>query len=137
MTVGVLGIYTYVDDDKGVPIASTMLLTALSLYHVVLALCVRDERGSIFNREAMPHGRQLRLIGISLLLIFLATELGFLQRILSTVSLTLREWLACICVSLSLLVVEEALKFYLVRRGEQPAPQTETQAAPQASPQAA
>ena len=65
-----------------------MLLTTLSLFHVVMALCVRDERGTIFNREAMPHGRQLRLIGMALLLTFLATELGFLQRIFSTVSLT-------------------------------------------------
>jgi P-type Ca2+ transporter type 2C len=137
MTVGVLGIYTAVDDDKGVAIASTMLLTALSLYHVVLALCVRDERGTIFNREALPHGRQLRLIGISLLLIILATELGLFQRIFSTVSLTLREWLLCIAVALSLLVVEEAVKFYLARRGVQPVPQAATQAAPQPSPQAA
>jgi Ca2+-transporting ATPase len=114
-----------------------MLLTALSLFHVVLALCVRDERGTVFDREAMPHGRQIRLIGISLLLILLSTELGFFQRIFSTVSLTLREWLVCIVVALSLLVVEEAYKFYLTRGAKQPEPITLPQSTPEPKAQAA
>jgi Ca2+-transporting ATPase len=137
MTVGVLGIYTYVDDDKGIAVATTMLLTALSLYHVVLALCVRDERGTIFSRDAMPGGRQLRLIGLSLLLTLLATELGLLQRLLSTTSLTLREWITCVVVSLSLLVAEEVVKFVLARRGVHPEPQIFVQPAPAADPRAA
>ncbi len=137
MTVGVLLLYTYVDDDKGVAIASTMLLTTLSLYHVILALCVRDEYGSIFNREAIPGNRQLRLLGISLLLTLLGTELGLLQRILSTVSLSLREWLACIVISLSLLVVEEAVKFILARRAPQPEPLVALPPAPSVEPQVA
>jgi len=135
MTVGVLGIYAYVDDDKGVAIATTMLLTALSLYHIVLAFCVRDERGTVFNSAALPHGRQLRLIGISLLLTILSTELGLLQRIFTTVSLTLNEWLVCLVVALSLLVVEEVIKFLLTRNDAQPASQPAIPAAAQASPQ--
>jgi len=114
-----------------------MLLTALSLYHVVLAFCVRDEYGSIFNREAIPHGRQLRLIGMAILLTVLSTELGILQRILDTVSLTAEEWVVCIVVPLSLLGIEEAIKFYLTRRGAQTAPQARAQVTPQPTPQAA
>ena len=74
-------------------------------------------------------------MGVVLLLTVLATELGLLQRILDTTSLTLREWLVCIAVSLSLLVVEEAIKFYLARRGARTVPQTSPQATPQSSPQ--
>jgi Ca2+-transporting ATPase len=130
MTIGVLVIYTVVDDDKGVLVASTMLLTALSLYHVVLAICVRDERGTIFTRDAMPGGRQLRMVGLSLLLTLLATELGLFQRIFSTTSLTLREWITCLVVSLSLLVVDEAIKFVLGRRTMRPDVQPMLQSAP-------
>jgi len=137
MTIGVLSIYQIAEDDKGAAIAATMLLTALSLFHVVTALCVRDERGTIFNRAAMPHGRQLRLIGMSLLLTLLATELGFLQRIFSTVSLTLREWLVCIAVALSLLVVEEVIKFFLRRRGPVTTVSNELPAVPRVNPQTA
>ena len=46
----------------------------------------------------------------------LATELGLLQRILDTVPLTRDQWLICIGVASSLLVVEEATKFVLRRR---------------------
>jgi Ca2+-transporting ATPase len=137
MTVAVLIMYSIVDDDKGAVVATTMLLTTLSMFHIVLALCVRDEYGTIFNRDALPHGRQLRMIGISFLLAVLATELGLFQRILDTTSLSLRQWLVCIGVSLSLLVFEEALKFYLARRKAQPAPQPAAQVAPTPSPQAA
>ena len=42
------------------------------------------------------------------LTIILATELPFLQRILGTVSLSIDQWVVCIVVSLSLIVVEEA-----------------------------
>ena len=98
---------------------------------------MRDERGSIFNRAAMLHGRQLRLVGMSLLLTLLATELGFLQRIFSTVSLTLREWLVCIAVSLSLLVVEEVIKFFLRRRSPVTTVSSDLPAAPRINPQTA
>jgi P-type Ca2+ transporter type 2C len=130
MTIGVLGIYTAVEDDKGVTIATTMLLTALSLYHIVLAICVRDERSTIFSRAAIPGGQQLRLMGLSLLLTVLATELGLFQRIFSTTSLTLNEWLICAAVSLSLLVVEEVIKLVLARRSVRPDIQPILQTAP-------
>jgi Ca2+-transporting ATPase len=137
MTVAALGVFAVVDDDKGVLVATTMLMTALSLSHIVLTLCVRDEYGTIFSQAALPHGRQLRLLGLAFLLALLATELGFLQRIFSTAALTLREWLVCLGLALCLLVVEEAIKLYFARRGEQAAPQAEAQAAPQTSPQVA
>jgi Ca2+-transporting ATPase len=137
ITVGALAVYQIVFGERGDAVALTMMLTTLTLYHVVLALCVRDERGTIFNRDALPHGRQLRLMGIALLLGFLATEIGFLQRILGTTSLTFDDWFVCLLVALSLLVVEEVVKFVLSRRGTQPAPGTGVQVAPQPSPQAA
>ena len=98
---------------------------------------MRDERGTLFSRAALPGGRQLRLIGMALLLTFLATELGFLQRIFTTTSLTLNQWIACLAISLSLLVVEEAIKFYLAHRGPETAPEESQQLTPQSSPQAA
>ena len=137
MTAGVLGIYSAVDDDKGVTVAVSMLVVTLSLFHVVTTICVRDERGSVFSRDAMPGARQLRLVGLALLLTLLGTELGFLQTILDTTSLTLREWLVCISVALSLLVVEEAIKYYLRHNTAQTvsheSPQSQMQVRPQTS----
>jgi Ca2+-transporting ATPase len=113
MTVGVLGLYSVVEDDEGAVVAASMLIVTLSMFHIVTTICVRDELGSVFNREAIPGGRQLRLVGLALALTVLGTELGFLQRILDTTSLSIRQWIVCLAVSLSLLVVEEAIKYYL------------------------
>jgi Ca2+-transporting ATPase len=46
----------------------------------------------------------------------LGTELGILQRILDTIELTRNQWLVCIGVASSLLVVEELTKFILRRQ---------------------
>jgi Ca2+-transporting ATPase len=66
----------------------------------------------------------MQLYGLALLLTFLATELGFLQRILGTTSLTLEQWLLCLALALALLFVDEVIKFFMRRsRPQAPAPQ--------------
>ena len=65
-----------------------------------------------------------------MLTIILATELGFLQRLLGTVSLTGEQWLVCIGVALSLIVVEEVKKALKIKTDEAPArPAVATEAA--------
>jgi Ca2+-transporting ATPase len=119
MTVTSLGVYAAID-DKGPVVATTMLLTTLALSHCVVALCVRDERATIFSREAIPGGRQLRMIGISVLLTLLVTEIDFLQRIFGTEHLSLKKWILCVVLALAVLVEEEVFKFILSRRNEAP-----------------
>ena len=43
-----------------------MLLTTLSFFHVAAALLCRDQRNTIFDRDAVPGVMQLRRYGISL-----------------------------------------------------------------------
>jgi Ca2+-transporting ATPase len=64
----------------------------------------------------MPDRRQLGLFGISLLATLLATELGFIQRGLGTVSLSGDQWLLCIAVALVFLLIDEVVKFFMRRR---------------------
>ena len=59
--------------------------------------------------------------------ILLATELGILQRILDTVSLTLDQWAICFVVSLAILVVAEGRKLLGIRTVE---PARQNMAAP-------
>ena len=56
------------------------------------------------------------LYGLALLLIFLPTELGFMQRILGMTSLNSEQWLICIGFAFVLLLVDEVIKFFLRRR---------------------
>ena len=120
MTVGSLIAYQLVVDDHGAVVASTMLLTTLSLFHVIAGYMARDEYNTVFDRDALPGATQLRRYGTSLLAIVLVTALGFLQGIFGTVELNLSQWALCAGLALSLLVVEEILKLALRRRAGVP-----------------
>jgi Ca2+-transporting ATPase len=54
-------------------------------------------------------------VGGALLVTVLATELGFLNRLLDTVSLTADQWLVCLVVSLAVVVVAEVRKLLHIR----------------------
>jgi Ca2+-transporting ATPase len=44
------------------------------------------------------------------------TEIGFLQRVFSTVELSFSQWWICIGIALTLVVVEELIKVFIRRR---------------------
>jgi P-type Ca2+ transporter type 2C len=116
MTVGALVAYQIGDAQDGPAAGATMLLTALSLSHLAVGLLARDQRNTILSRAALPGPTQLRRYGIALLAIIAATTIGFLQRILETVELSLSQWSICIGIALTLVVVEELIKLVLRRR---------------------
>ena len=116
MTVGTLVAYQIGESHYSVAVASTMLLTTLSLFHLAAGLLARDQVNTIFSREAVPGPTQLRRYGVALLAIVLVTEIGFLQRLFSVVDLTLAQWGICAGIALTLVVVEELIKVFLRRR---------------------
>jgi Ca2+-transporting ATPase len=100
----------------GAGVAATMLLTTLSLFHLVGGYMARDQENTIFDRDSLPGAVQLRRYGVAFVGIVLATELGFLQRILDTVGLTIGQWAVCVGLALTLVVAEELVKLTLRRR---------------------
>jgi Ca2+-transporting ATPase len=117
MTVGALVAYQIGDSQGGAIVASTMLLTTLSLFHVLVGLLSRDQRNSLFGHDAIPDIAQIRRYGIALLAIFAITTLDILERLFGTTELTLNQWLICIGLALTVVVVEELIKLVLRRRG--------------------
>jgi P-type Ca2+ transporter type 2C len=117
MTVGTLAVYLLAEPEYGAAVASTMLLTTLSLFHLVAGYMARDPESTVFDRAALPGSTQLKRYGLALLAIILVTTLGILQRIFSTVELGFNQWAICIGIALSLLAVEELIKLFL-RRGK-------------------
>jgi P-type Ca2+ transporter type 2C len=99
-------------------LAATMGIVAFSLMSVSMGLSARSETKSAFNRDIFQDRTQFMLYGIAVVVTYLATELGFLQRILGTVSLTGPQWLRCIAAALILLLIDEVVKFFMRRRGE-------------------
>ncbi len=99
-----------------------MLLTTLSLFHLIAGYMARDQENTIFARASLPGSTQLRRYGLALFAIVAVTGLGFLQRIFATVELSFEQWSICVGIALSLLVVEELVKFFIRRRGRAPQP---------------
>ena len=122
MTVGSLVVYQIAEPEYGAAVASTMLLTTLSLFHLAGGLLARDQVNTIFDRSAIPGTIQLRRYGIALLAIVAVTALGFLQRIFSTVSLSFSQWWICIGIAATLVLVEELIKVFVRRRARRGVP---------------
>ncbi|GHH66817.1 cation-translocating P-type ATPase [Promicromonospora soli] len=116
MTVGALVAYQVGADLGGPVVAATMLLTTLSIFHVVAGLLSRDQLGTIFDRDAIPGRAQLRRYGLAVLAIVAVTTIDVLERIFATTELDGRQWGICIALATSLLVVEELIKLFLRRR---------------------
>ena len=115
MAVGTL-ILEAVAEPAGAAMAATMGFVVFSLFSIVVGLSCRNETGSAFNRDIFSDRHQLMLYGLALLLTFLPTELGFMQRILGLTSLSGNQWLLCIVFAFALLLVDEVIKFFMRRR---------------------
>ena len=85
MAALVLGVVAWGQARYSLITATTMGLTTLSLMHVAAALEAREPKGTVFARYTIENRRFLQMIGAALVLTFLVTALGALQRIFGTV----------------------------------------------------
>jgi Ca2+-transporting ATPase len=130
MTVGSLAAYQIGDHRESAIVGATMLLTTLSLFHLAGALLSRDQVNTLFDRAAIPGIAQLRRYGIAVLAIVAITAIDFLERIFDTTGLSFNQWCICLGLAASLVVVEEAIKLVLRRRGQPGAVPTPPHLAP-------
>jgi P-type Ca2+ transporter type 2C len=97
-------------------LSATMGFAIFSLFNVVIAMISRSETETVFSRDNFSDRRQLQLLGLSLLLTFLATELDFLKNIFNLTSLTFNQWLLGFGLAFALVLVSEVVKFFMRRR---------------------
>jgi Ca2+-transporting ATPase len=119
MTAGSLVAYQIGNDMDGAVVAATMLLTTLTIFHVIAGLMARDQLHTIFDRDSIPGLAQLRRYAISVLAMIAITTIGILERIFGTTELTGQQWAICLGLASSLLVAEELIKVFLRRQGHQ------------------
>ena len=80
--------------------------------HIVAAVEVREPAQTVFSRYTIENRRFVQLIGVTLVLTFLVTELSFLQRIFDTVSLTSAQWGICLLGPIVYLALSELVKAF-------------------------
>ena len=122
MAAGTLGVLAWASGSGlGDTIARTMGMTTFALFRLFSSLETADEDESVFGGSILANRPLLIGTGISVLTILFATELGVLQRVLGTASLSIDQWAICIIVALSLIVVEEGRKLLKIRTVDEPA----------------
>ena len=116
LAIGTLAVAAGAEHDDGEKLARTMALTTFAIANLVFSFTTRDDRRSVFSLDTF-NDRMFVLASLaSAVSIVLATELGFLLRILDTVELTGNQWLICIGAGLPIVVVSEIRKLVLRRR---------------------
>jgi Ca2+-transporting ATPase len=125
-----LGVIWWADDAHGTAVARTMGMTTFAIANVFLSFTVKDDLKSVFSEETFADRRMLKATGLSAVAILAGTELGIFQRILGTVSLTGKQWIACILAGLTIVVLSELRKLVLRRRAARAAAESEEVAGP-------
>jgi Ca2+-transporting ATPase len=121
MAAGTLGVLAWASANYDDTVARTMGVTVFALFRLFSSLETADEDESVFSGSILKNGPLIKATGLSVLTIFLAVNLDFLQKFLGTTGLTPDQWAICIVVPLSLVVVEEVRKLLKIRTSE-PAP---------------
>jgi Ca2+-transporting ATPase len=121
MGVGTLGVISWAEQAHNQEIAHTMGVVTFSLYALFFSIATRDERRTVFSLDTFADSKFVIATGVSVLTLLLTTVFGPLQKFLKTTSLDVRQWLICLAVALSIVVVCEIRK--AVRRHAAPGDQ--------------
>lgn len=111
MTVGTLYLFSQ-NIDFGLAKALTLSLTTMAVFQWFNAWNCRSEDKSIF--QINPFSNKF-LVGATVIVIglqFFALHNPFMQKILSTQPISLKEWLVILAIGSSILVVEEIRKLF-------------------------
>jgi P-type Ca2+ transporter type 2C len=111
-----LFVEVYYTQSMGAAYAASMGFLFFSMANIAVGLSSRSEFGTVFTMDTVSDKRQLQLYGLALLLMIIGLEFNIGQRILGTVSLSGWDYLFAAVAAFILLLIDEAVKFFLRRR---------------------
>ena len=90
--------------------ATTMAFTTFVFYQVFNLLNVRSETSSVFSLQTFTNRAIWFSLGAVVLLQVLVVQLGFFEDLFDTVPLSSDQWMLCIGVAATIIVVSELSK---------------------------
>ena len=129
MAGATLGVIAGAENADGEGLARTMGMTTFAIANLLFSFTARDELRSVFSLDTFGDRTFLMTSLLSAISIVLASELGFLQRVLDNVELTGTQWLICIGAGLTIIVASELWKLMLRHREPHAAAQPDEPAA--------
>jgi Ca2+-transporting ATPase len=119
MALGTLAVLAWAPGEDPVAgtatVAGTMAFNTFVLFQFFNIFNTRSDTLSVFRRETFTNRIMWLALGAVLLLQVGVTHVEFLQDLFDTTSISGTQWLVCIAVASSVIVVEETRKF-IVRR---------------------
>jgi Ca2+-transporting ATPase len=109
-----LPMIAWADAAFGTDVARTMGISTFALLGASFAIETRDERRSILSAGYLADRTLVLTVGATALVTVLAAEIGVIERIISTVPLTIEQWLVCFGGAGLLLLVYEIRKLVWV-----------------------
>jgi len=91
--------------------AQTMAMVIFSMLHIPISLSLRHPRQSALRSETFSNRILLLAYGWVILILILATELSFFQRLLDTEPLSTEQWGICFAAALVFFFVGEFIKW--------------------------
>jgi Ca2+-transporting ATPase len=91
--------------------AQTMAMVIFSMMHIPISLNLRHPRETAFRSETFSNKALLIAYGWVVLILILATELGFFQRLLDTEPLTMQQWGICFIAAIVFFFIGEFVKW--------------------------
>ena len=133
MGTGTLGVLSWAEQARTLAVAHTMGVVTFSLYALFFSIATKDERRTAFSLDTFSDKTFNIATGVSVLTLLLATVFGPLEAFLKTTSLDARQWLICIGVALSIIVVSEIRKAVQRRTAAKAIPAGRSLPSPQAA----
>src|SRR5262249_15820002 len=93
-------------------VAQTMAMVTFGMACIFFELECNDQLRSVFSQQTLESTRLIRMIGWSLLLLFVVTYMDFLHRLLGTADLTLWHWVVAIALGSIVLWTSEIEKIF-------------------------
>ncbi|MFV2062308.1 MAG: cation-translocating P-type ATPase [Chloroflexota bacterium] len=120
MGAGTLAVIGWGNQEFGSDVGRSMGLATFSFMNIAFSLGTKDMIRSSLSVEVLGDRSFVMATIASILVTFAANELGLLQRLLGTVSLTFDQWIISIVVGWSILLVSEIRKLVWKKPFDQP-----------------
>ncbi|MBI4919460.1 calcium-translocating P-type ATPase, SERCA-type [archaeon] len=110
MMVGTLSVFNYYKGDLAY--AQTIAFNTLVIFQLFNVLNQRSEKVSLFKLGIFSNLWLIGAVLLSFLFQIIIIHIPFFQTIFSTVSLSFKDWMICLGVSSSVLVIGEIMKLF-------------------------
>jgi Ca2+-transporting ATPase len=120
MAASILVVMNWADALYGESVARSMGLVTFALSGIFLSFCINDERDTVFSTKTFENRKLFQMCLYALIATIAATELGLLERILGTSSLSVDQWVICLVAGLIAGLVFEIIKVIVRRRNPTP-----------------